>query len=158
MSLLILVLEKMSKSGEFVKLVRRSMRLSLLESKENTHEEEIEIKGALETPKGRKECNKFKKYGVRINYHLRRTILEELVKFRGKELVEYEKKENTKCKYCKDYLGKKNSLVEVFDIPSGSGGDTNLKSDYYPLTLVPSKDLDEEVVTVRPVPPQTRHG
>lgn len=128
----------MSKSGESVRLVQRSKRLCFLEYKENVPENEVDTKGAPNTLKIRRGHRKFKKYGVRSNYHLRsRTILEELIKFKGKNLVEYEKKEKKKCKYHKAYLGGHNSPSEVFDTPLDSEGDTNPKGDYYPLSLVP---------------------
>lgn len=68
-------------------------------------------------------------------------------------LVEYEKKAKKKCKYRKAYLVGHNSPSEVSDSPSDSEGDTDLKGDYYPLSLVLCEDSDKEVVMIPPVPP-----
>lgn len=72
--------------------------------------------------------------------------------------MEYEKKEKKECKYCRAYLGGHNSSSEVSNNHSKSEGDIDLEGDYYRLSLVPSKDSNEEVVTVPPVPPQAKHG
>lgn len=61
-------------------------------------------------------------------------------------MVKHKKKERKKNKYHKVYPRRHNSPIEVFDIPSGDGEDTNLEYGNYLLSLVPYEDSDEGVV------------
>lgn len=80
---------------------------SLLESRDDVLEIEIGIPGALTTPNGRRSAHgKTRKFGVKSTYNLRsRVVLEELVKFRKKELVEPMREAKKKYKYHKAYMG-----------------------------------------------------
>lgn len=104
-------------------------------------------------PKGNRSVQmKVEKITIKSTYNLRnRTILQELVKSRGKGFFQFAK-ELTRSSTSRRVCSKKpNASLLISNNSSSEEGGEGLESSHFPISLVPYDDSDDEIIVVTPL-------
>lgn len=133
--------------------VRKASQLNVFKCYEDMFVSKQENQEDSKISKGKRRFPGHKKKAiVQSTYNLRKmTILEELVKFKGKESTKPMKKAKRKDKIHRACLGKHNSPIMIFDSPLDVEGDNDMGYGYYLLSLVPYGSFYDDVIMVPPI-------